>query len=224
MTTNTPTAVDVEELDMPPVQEDQHEEFSILKIEGEKDLKAALERMDAALSYIDQVRNFVMKRTKPNDWTDQSGNPYFGESGCNRFMAPFQFFEKDIDSWTVDAQGIKRGFNEKNVFEGEIRLIMFRGVIGSKLLGIEASFEGGSRLDDGFKSKDDILFYSMKAKANWRGRGFRKVLGMENLTWADLAAAGIKQADVKKVERRLASQEKKSLANPDSLGTEGDNE
>ena len=195
---------EVEEMDL-PIQEDRHESFSVLKIKNAKELEEALTRMDSALAYIDEVRNFVIKRTKPNDWTDQSGNPYFGEAGCNRFAAPFQLFEKDVESWTIDDQGVKRSFDEKNVFEGKIVLIMFHGTIGSKLLGIEASFEGGSRLDDGFKSKDDILFYSMKAKANWRGRGFRKILGMENLTWADLVIANIKPGDVKKVDRQTTA-------------------
>lgn len=205
MTTQSPT-VDVDNLDLPvPIQEDEHEEFSVLKIGSERDLKAALDRMDSALTYIDQVRSFVIKRTKPNDWTDQSGKPYFGEAGCNRFMAPFQMNERDVESWTIDDQGIKRGFGEKNVFEGNILFIMFRGIIGSKLLGIEASFEGGSKLDDGFKSKDDILFYSMKAKANWRGRGFRKILGMENLTWEDLAAGGVKRDQVAKIDRQTTA-------------------
>jgi hypothetical protein len=179
----------------------ESESFSLVKFASKESLAKALASAENAFLYLDKMREFVMSRTKPNDFTNQSGNPYFGEAGCNRFMAPFKIYEKNVKAWTIDENGVKREMADKNIFEGQIRIIFFSGIIGSDLLGVEASFEGGSRLDDTFRSKDDILFYFQKAKANWRGRGFRKLLGMENLTWADLAKVNIKPEDVKSIDR-----------------------
>jgi hypothetical protein len=175
--------------------------FKLLSIADEKKLVEALALAENALKYVDKLREFCLARSKPNDWTNQNGNPYFGEAGCNRFAAPFGMFERDVESYTIDAEGNKRSVNEKKAFEGDIKFIFFEGIFGSRLLGIEASFEGGSKLDDGFKSKDDILFYSQKGKANLRGRAYRKMLGMENVTWDELEKFNIRPDSVKKIER-----------------------
>jgi hypothetical protein len=175
--------------------------FKLLAIANEKQLDEALAMAKNALAYVDKLRTFCLERSKPNDWTNQNGNPYLGEAGCNRFAAPFGMYERDIECFTIDADGSRKSVDDKRPFEGNITVIFFKGVFGSKLLGYEASFEGGANLDDGFKTKDKILFYSQKGKANLRGRAYRKILGMENLTWNELEPYGIKPDSVKMIER-----------------------
>lgn len=184
-----------------PALGEEHERFSITKIPTDEALKQAFAAVDNSLKYIDKVRELVLIRTKPNDWTNQSGNPYLGEAGLQRFRAVFQIFERDVVGYTIDAQGRRRKFTEEKAFDGDIKFIIYEGTMGSTLLGVEATIEGGSALEDKFRTKDDVLFYSKKAKANWVGRGLRKLLGLDNLTWDDLAKVNITKENVKAVER-----------------------
>lgn len=205
MTTPAILTDEPETLPIALTEVEEGEKFSILKFETDKDLNDALDSAGRALQYLDELRGFVLKRTKPMDWTNQSGNPYFGEAGCNRFAAPFQMFEKDVTAWSIDVDGNRREVTEKNMFSGDIRIFFFSGIIGSRLLNVEASFEGGSRIGDGFREKDDLLFYFQKAKANWRGRGYRKILGMENMTWDELKVAAITPENVKQIDRQTTA-------------------
>jgi hypothetical protein len=192
---------EVEEVAL-PATETEDRGFQLLKIGTPQEFEAALAKVENALKLIDKLRGFCIARTRANDWLNQSGNPYLTESGTNRFAAPFQIYEEEVTAWSVDDQGIKRDIGEKQMFQGNIRFFFFRGIIGSKVLGIEASFEGGSSLEEGFQDKDDLLFYFQKAKANWRGRGFRKLLGLETVTWDEiLKLANIKQSDIRSVDR-----------------------
>jgi hypothetical protein len=190
----------VEEAVRPQVLE--QEAFSISKIANEKEFAEALTKIDNALKLVDKLREFCLQRSKPNDWLDTGGNPYFTDAGCNRFRAPFGMYERDVKMSTVDSNGVRKEISDRTVFEGEIEFVFFEGIIGSKLLGVEASFQGGSRpsKEDAFRSKEDMLFYIQKGKANWNGRGFRKLLGLENLTWEILDKAGIKHDQVRKIE------------------------
>ena len=154
-----------------------------------------------AITFVNKLRDFVLRNSRPNDWILQNGNPYFCASGCNRFAGPFGIYEKELTSFSIDANGQKRELSERNMFEGDIRFFFFSGVIGSKLLGFDMHIDGGTSLEDGFKSKTDLLFYYQKAKANWRGRAIRMITGLENLTIDDLDKAGIKLSEVKQVNR-----------------------
>lgn len=212
---------DKEIIELPEVETDsmivhEKEEFEFTKFpENQAELDKALTKVDMRLKYVDAISAFLLKRTKPNDWLDQNGNPYFCEAGCNRMMAPFGIYEKDLTVFSIDSEGNKREISDKNMFAGDIRFFLFRGIIGSKLLGIESTFEGGAKLDDGFKGKEDSLFYLLKGKANWRGRGVRKLLGMENRTWDELEANGIKRDGIKAVTRTTT--EKASSEDADKL-------
>ena len=154
-----------------------------------------------AITFVNKLRDFVLRNSRPNDWILQNGNPYFCASGCNRFAGPFGIYEKELTSFSIDANGQKSELSERNMFEGDIRFFFFSGVIGSKLLGFDMHIDGGTSLEDGFKSKTDLLFYYQKAKANWRGRAIRMITGLENLTIDDLDKAGIKLSEVKQVNR-----------------------
>ena len=208
---------DIEAVEVPELRE-QEGGFQILRIGTDQELSEALQRVENALKLVERLQQFCIARTKANDWIDQQGNPYLSEAGSNRFAAPFQIYEKEITAWSVDDQGCKREISDKAMFQGNIRFFFFSGIIGSKVLGVEASFEGGSSLEDNFQSKDDLLFYFQKAKANWRGRGFRKMLGLENITWSELEGiAKIKRDQVRKVERlvteKAGTEEAKELHN-----------
>jgi hypothetical protein len=170
-------------------------------LKDDKELEKLVSEADRRLRFVDSMRDLIAKRTKVNDWLNQNGNPYLTEAGLSRFRAAFGIYEKDVTSYTIDAEGNKKSISEVNVFSGDIRFIMFTGIVGSKLLGVDYSYEGGSRLEDGFKNKDDILFYMQKAKANWNGRALRKLLGMENFSWEELEKYGIKKDMVRTIER-----------------------
>lgn len=195
-----PVAIDLV-TEGPPILEEEEERFALTAISSDVNLEEALKNAERALQYIDSLRGFVLQRTKPFDWTNQSGNPYLGEAGVTRFGAAFKMFHEDIDCWIVDAEGNRRNIKEKNAFQGTPRIIMFDGVVGSQLLGLKAKFEGGAKLDDGLWSQDDYLDYMKKAKANFVGRAYRKLLGLQNMTWEELTPFGITRDNVQTVNR-----------------------
>lgn len=188
--------IPIEEIETPEMQEVEGG-FQLLKIPNDEELTKAVGSMENAIKFVERIQAAVLQRTRPGDWVLRDGKPYFTEAGCNRFRAPFGIYSKDIKSWTIDADGNRREIGDRNVYSGDVRFIFVAGVIGSKLLGVEAYFEGGSKLDDGFKEKDDVLFYAKKARANWYGSGIRKLTGMENFRVDDLEKAGI---DVKQIQ------------------------
>lgn len=179
--------------------------FDLIKIPNDEELTKAIENMKRALTYIEFVQNAVIARSKPGDWVLRDGKPYFTEAGCNRFRGPFRiYFKKDLQSWTIDAQGNRREISDRNVYEGDVRFIFFAGTAGSALLGSEGYFVGGARLPEpgekGFWDKGDILNYTKKARANYDGLVIRKITGMENLTLEDLKAQGVDVSKIEKVE------------------------
>ena len=203
----TPTILTSEEspivgdLHVPEIRETGDDSFYLIKLPDEASLDQKLVLAQQAIHFVSKLRDFVLRNSRPNDWMLQNGNPYFCEAGCNRFAGPFGIYEKELTSFSIDANGQKRELSEKNMFEGDIRFFFFSGVIGSKLLGFDMHIDGGTSLEDGFKSKTDLLFYYQKAKANFRGRAIRKITGLENLTVDDLEKAGIKLSEVKQVNR-----------------------
>jgi hypothetical protein len=212
-----PLADEQEHLRTLEVIETPEENFSLLTMGDEKQLATALTQIENAFKFLDKVRDFVLQRSRPNDWTNQNGNPYLGESGTNRFWGPFKIYEKNIKAVSIDKNGQQKEDTNPGFFNTEVKLFMISGIIGSELLNVEGTFEGGSILEDGFRSKDDVLFYFKKAKANWRGRALRKLLGLENLTWEDLKKVGITEDNVRKVERlstlKAETEESKELWN-----------
>ena len=175
-----------------------------------EDIDRKLANVDKVFALLEKLRTFALKHLSPKSVTNEGGNPYITESGVNVFDSPFGIYEKDVSGKVIKSNGTQISIDDPNAFTGDIECIIYSGIIGSKTLGIEASFEGGTywgdteggQKDRKFHDKEDYLFFAKKAKANWRGRGRRKVLGLDNLTWDELAKYGITPENCTKVDRK----------------------
>lgn len=182
----------------PPPQEEPTTEMIEKKAEfltiPTDDIDTKLANVDKAFELVGKLRKFALKHLSANSVTNENGKPYIMENGVNVFDAPFAIYEKDVEGFVVKEGGQQVSLSDPSAFKGEIISIIYKGIVGSKTLGIEFSFEGGvymTEKEKKFHAKEDFLFFSKKAKANWRGRARRKLLGLDNVDWTELADYGI---------------------------------
>ena len=176
------------------------------------DIDKKLANVDKVFELLGKLRKFALKHLSPKSVTNENGNPYITESGVNVFDSPFGIYERDVSGVVVKDNGVQVPINDPNAFSGVIECIIYKGMVGSKTLGIEASFEGGTyfgeteagQKDRKFHDKEDYLFFSKKAKANWRGRARRKILGLDNITWEELAEYKITPDNCTTIARRTS--------------------
>lgn len=214
------SAVEPIEIVEPPViahDEFEQEAFALIRIGTRDELDKALVAVEARLEFVDKLRTFTLRRTRATDWSIQSDarkgtkRTYLGESGVQRFRAAFGMYEgkmqsdgstiSDLSSYTVDSAGARRDRTSAKFFEPPISFIWFEGTVGSKLLNVEAWFQGAVKVEEGFWSKDDIHNFYKKAQANFIGRAFRKLLGLENISLDELKTAGINIDDIPSIDR-----------------------
>lgn len=175
------------------------------------DLDNKLANVDKAFELIGKLRTFALKHLSSNSVVNENGKPYIQENGVNVFDAPFGIFEKNVKGMVVKENGVQFSMEDPDAFKGKIIAMIYSGIVGSKTLGIEFSFEGGvyySEKDVNFHDRDDFIFFAKKAKANWRGRARRKLLGLDNISWTELAKYGINKDDCANVERKSSRQAK----------------
>lgn len=167
-----------------------------------------LKMVDKTFQYLKKLKEFALKNISANNVIDEGGKPYIMENAVTAFRGPFGIFEEGVVGFVIKENGSQSSIEDPDAFKGELQAIRYNGTIGSRTLGIKASFEGGVYLDEKnkkFHDKDDFIFYVKKAKANFMGRGIRKLLGIDNVTWEDLEAHGIKKDGVSTVERKGAA-------------------
>ncbi len=166
----------------------------------------AEERVDAIV----KIRNTAIKLTNANDWVDQNGKPYLQASGSEKVAGAFgiswtfvnsePIFEKEEDGhYTYTYQGL---------FTMSGRKIQVDGSRSSK----DPFFKqykyikkaGGGRdekVEKTIAERDNKRDVKMAAYTNMIGNGITRILGIRNLTYADLEEfAGIKKSQLGKVE------------------------
>lgn len=171
-------------------------------------LDEKLANVEKAFELITKLRKFALTHLSANCVVNQEGNPYIMENGVNPFTGPFGIYEKNITGSVVKDNGTQMSLEDTDAFRGELKAIIYKGIVGSKVTGVELSFEGGvymSETEEKFHNKEDFLWFCKKAKANWRGRAIRKLLGLDNVSWEELAQVGIKQSDCTSVTRKKGS-------------------
>ena len=162
--------------------------------------KQAEARIDAVI----KIKQIALKVTNGNDWCDQDGKPYLEASGSEkvanvfniswRFLDPEPKYEEEQDGHytytyrgefclagrTIEVEGSrssKDGFFKQNVWENNVKT------------------------EKDVRDRDNKRDVKMAALTNLLGNGITRILGIRNLTYADLEKfAGIKQDEVKGVK------------------------
>ncbi len=167
----------------------------------------AEERVNAIV----KIRNTSIKLTNANDWVDQGGKPYLQASGAEKIAGAFGI------SWTfvnpepiceVEEDG-HYTYTYQGLFTMSGRKIQVDGSRSSKdpffkqykYIKIKAGGGRDEKAEKTIAERDNKRDVKMAAYTNMIGNGITRILGIRNLTYADLEEfASIKKGQLGKVE------------------------
>jgi len=179
----------------------------------------AEKRIDA----VNKIKKLAFRVTNSHDWVDQNGKPYLQASGGEKVARLFGI------SWTISEPIME---NE----EGGHFVYTYKGTFSLSGATIEAVGTRSSK--DGFfkkydYSKKDEKGVSVKtelppseidkgdvkkaAYTNLIGNGITRLLGIRNLTWEELAEAGIMKEQAGKVDYKKAGKKQEEIKSEDAL-------
>jgi hypothetical protein len=166
--------------------------------------EAAEKRIDA----MTKIKRLSLKMTNAHDWTDQGGKPYLQVSGSEKIGRLFGI------SWRIDEpvyeqeEGGHFGYTYKGYFTLAGVTIEAIGTRSSKD-GFFKKYKDGTELPISAIDKGDV---KKAAYTNLLGSGISRILGMRNLSWAELEEAGITQASISKVDFKEKGKKKEGIA------------
>lgn len=154
--------------------------------------EAAEKRIDAMV----KIKRLSLRMTNAHDWTDQGGKPYLQVSGAEKIGRLFGI------SWRIDEpvheteEGGHFGYTYKGYFTLAGMTIEVIGTRSSKDK-FFTKYKDGAELPLSAIDKGDV---KKAAYTNLLGSGITRILGLRNLTWEELEAAGINKDAVSKVD------------------------
>jgi hypothetical protein len=172
-------------------------------------------RIDAVI----KIKQMALKVTNAKDWTDQGGNPYLLVSGSEKIANLFNI------SWRINEPICETEDDGHFTFT-------YTGTftIPGRSIGVSGS---RSSKDPFFKKYDwvdgkkvekpisaiDRRDVKMAAMTNLLGNGITRLLGIRNLTYADLKIfANIEQEQIGKVEYKNKNAGKEAVKEPQKKG------
>jgi len=178
-------------------------------------------RIDAVI----KIKQIALKVTNPRDWTDQGGNPYLQVSGAEKIANLFNI------SWRIDEPICETEddghftYSYTGTFTVSGRSIQVSGSRSSK----DPFFKKYEWVNGVKKelpiSAIDRRDVKMAAMTNLLGNGITRLLGIRNLTYADLEQyAAIKKEQIAKVEYKNKNAEKAPVAAPQKKEMKDPNE
>lgn len=152
---------------------------------------AAAERRVGAII---KIKVLALKVTNAHDWNDQGGKPYMGVSGAEKVARLFGI------SWRLD-EPIREDHDDGH-FDYSFKGYFSMGTAEIEVIGTRSSkdpFFVGAKDRPIPPSEIDRNDVKKGAMTNCIGNGISRLLGIRNLTWEELAEAGIKRENVGKV-------------------------
>ena len=184
---------------------------------GARELTLAdVEKFECAIALYKRARIAALRLTSVHDWVNFGGNPYMEEDGAVKLIAPF----------SIGFRNIRHERKVERDSQSEYTAIYVFGDAYSKSLGVEVSEIVGSattrhkfHVAAAFGNREDVdITNVMKhAHSNFRACAIKALLGLDGLTWEDLAEAGLEKEKMQGVEfktgkGRAEAEEKKSAA------------
>ena len=190
-------------------------EQSNLSIADDSLLQVAM-RAEERIAAVVKIKNMALKVTSSGDWVDQNGKPYLQVSGSEKIANLFSV------SWTIGEPTCE--FEDSGHFT-----YTYKGRFSIPGRSIEVTGSRSSK-DPFFKryeyinnvktekpiSAIDKRDVKMAAMTNLLGNGITRLLGIRNLTYADLEEfAGILKSQLGKVEYKTKPKSKTQQEQPD---------
>jgi hypothetical protein len=159
------------------------------------------------IEMLNAFETLSLSRTSEADWlimgNGDDAKPYLSEAGCRRIM-PLWGIGVESDSVTFEIEPDPENPAKKTV--------LCSGVMYCKTTNARERIAGTKACDDAFlRSKGGYDDIRKAAYANLIQRGTKSFLGLGNVTWAKLQAAGIEQAKCKRVEYQTGKPEAKDI-------------
>lgn len=162
------------------------------------------ENAEKRLDALQKVKRVALKTTNSHDWVDEGGNPYLQASGAEKIGRVFGI------SWRVSEPTKENldGGHYIYTYTGEFAL--WGAVITA--VGTRSSRDGffkkykyaGDQRVELPASEIDAGDVKKSAYSNLLANGIKRLLGLRNLTYADLAQyAGINKENITNIERKV---------------------
>jgi len=175
-------------------------------------LVALAEAAERRVEAINRIKQAALKATNAHDWVDQQGRPYLQVSGAEKIARLFGI------SWRIDEPILER--EEDGHFAFTYKGYFRMGVVEIEVIGSRSSrdpFFSKARGEDIPPSAIDRQNVKKAALTNCIGNGITRLLGIRNLTWDDLAEAGIKRENVASIEYRGQEMSEEAKARRDEI-------
>ncbi len=184
-------------------------EREIMQVEELKkvDWKKLLNYLEEEKEAFKKVRIIAIGYTRETDWVNIDGVPYLMESGAQAIAGPFgvSFGEPQSEKiWEEDNKG-------------KYYIIIYRAPCFSTRINRRIWAEGMCSSRDKFFGKvggeykplEDIDERNIRYKAmtNMMANGIKRLLGLRNIQWKELLAAGLDIQKIAKVEHKVSGKQ-----------------
>ena len=178
------------------------ESGAIVQIDGDN-LTAIAAQAEKRIDAVMKIKKVALKVTNAMDWVDQQGKPYLMASGAEKVANLFNISWKLLTPEPlieVESDG-----NYTFTYQGEFslgnRTIQCEGSRSSRDRFFTQYEKGSDKKEKLVEDRDNKRDVKMAAYTNLLGNGITRILGIRNLTYADLLEfAGIEQGKLQKVE------------------------
>ena len=180
---------------------------------GDSTLLALAEQAEKRVNALNKIKRAALMATNARDWTDQNGNPYLQVSGSEKVGRVFGIAWKiDEPVFEVEESG-HFAYTYKGYFTVAGATIEAIGTRSSKdpfFKRYAGKGEDRKELPPSEMDKGDL---KKAAYTNCIGNGITRLLGLRNLTWADLEEfAGIKKDQVGRVDYKKNGKQQDAIA------------
>ncbi len=203
------------------VDEKKYDVEVVSPLESDKLIEIA-QQAEKRIEAVKKIKTMALRLTNVHDWTDQGGKPYLQVSGSEKVARLFGISWRFIgDIQRKDEEGGHFSFEVPMEFVMTGASVEFRGSRSSRDPFFSKKY--GNDIPPSEIDKTDVM---KAAITNTIGNGITRLLGIRNLTWDDLAGAGIKQGDVTEIQYKKKGEPAKQngssqIKDPDSPATEG---
>lgn len=158
---------------------------------SESDLEAALKIAERNEQLAKKIKLIAIKQTNPKDWVDQDGKPYLQSTGAEKVARVFGISWRICDGYPKrethkDEAGSYYMYSSKGEFFMGGSTIESVGTCSQR-----DKFFGQKGGEFRSESEIDVTNIIRKAVTNMEVNGITRILGIRNLTWEELAEAGI---------------------------------
>lgn len=180
---------------------------------GDSTLLALAEQAEKRVTALNKIKKAALLATNARDWTDQNGNPYLQVSGSEKVGRVFGIAWKiDEPVFEVEESG-HFAYTYKGYFTVAGATIEAIGTRSSKdpfFKRYAGKGEDRKELPPSEMDKGDL---KKAAYTNCIGNGITRLLGLRNLTWADLEEfAGIRKDQVGRVDYKKNGKQQEAIA------------